>query len=200
MATLDELIDEQNRIAAELTRMADDPDATEEGAGNLRDTLVRRWEEIEPERKKLTSDLEKLNIIKRQAAVDANVESGDGGQPAVTRYGPRSPEFMQRKDPLAGREETRDYTFLSRSDVVARASTLVEMHDKRGLLPGRGETVTRVAQAPSIARHMLMFGGDEYYDAFAAYANDPTGPGLQRAAGALSLSSAQGGFHLVAAA
>src|SRR5215470_18116440 len=43
---------------------------------------------------------------------------------------------------------------------------------------------------------MLLFGGDEYYDAFREYVNDPTGPGLQRAAGALSLASAQGGYLL----
>jgi hypothetical protein len=47
---------------------------------------------------------------------------------------------------------------------------------------------------------MLMYGGDEYYEAFKDYASDPTGPGLQRAAGALSLASAQGGFRMVAAA
>src|SRR5215510_5934763 len=198
MATLDELIDEQNRIAAELQRMTDDPDATEEGAGNLRDTLIKRWQEIEPERSKLTDDLERLNIIRKRALEDAaNTEPGDGGAPAVTRYGARSPEFMQRKDPLAGREETRGYTILPGSDLVSRASTLIEQHDRRGLLPEhRGEQATRAAMAPSIARHMLLYGGDEYYDAFRDYVNDRTGPGLQRAAGALSLAAAQGGYLL----
>jgi len=41
-----------------------------------------------------------------------------------------------------------------------------------------------------------MYGGDEYYEAFREYVNDPTGPGLQRAAGALTLASAQGGYLL----
>src|SRR5262249_41186280 len=164
----------------------------------LRDTLIHRWEEIEPERKKLTEDLERLNVIKRRAEQDtANTESGDGGGPLVSRYGARSPEFMQRKDPLAGREETRGYTILPGSDLVSRASTLIEQHDRRGLLPEhRGEQATRAAMAPSIARHMLLYGGDEYYDAFRDYVNDPTGPGLQRAAGALSLAAAQGGYLL----
>jgi hypothetical protein len=201
MATLNELIDEQNRIARKLQDLADDPDATEEGDGNLRDTLIHRWEEIEPQRKKLTEELERLNVIKRRAAEDsANTESGDGGGgPQVSRYG-QGPEFMQRRDPLADREASRDYTLLSGGDLVARASTLVEQHDRRQWLPGRGEAATRAAQAPSIARHMLMYGGDEYYEAFREYVNDPTGPGLQRAAGALTLASAQGGFFMVAAA
>src|SRR5215813_13926925 len=155
--TLDELIDEQNRIAAKLQELTDDPEATEDGSGNLRDTLIKRWREIEPERAKLTEELEQLNIIKRQAAADANTENGDGGGPPVARYGPRGPEFMQRKDPLADREETRGYTILPGADLIARASTLVEQHDRRHLLPGhRGEQATQSAQLPSIARHMLL--------------------------------------------
>jgi HK97 family phage major capsid protein len=115
--------------------------------------------------------------------------------------GSTGPEFMQRRDPLADREETRDFTMLPQADVIARASTLAEQHNKRGLLGhDRAEHVTELVSrseyAPSIARHCLQFGGDEYYDAFTEYVNDPRGRGLQRAAGALSLSSAQGGYLL----
>jgi HK97 family phage major capsid protein len=75
--------------------------------------------------------------------------------------------------------------------------TVVEVHNRRGLLShDRAEQATRMAQQPGIARHMLLYGGDEYYDAFRAYVTDPTGPGLQRAAGALSLAAAQGGYLL----
>jgi HK97 family phage major capsid protein len=198
MATLQEIIDEQTRVAAQLQRMNDNPDTTEDDDGDLRDTLIARWKELEPKREKLVKDMDDVKAITRAANDPANRESGDGGDPAVRRMtGSRGPEFMVRKDPLADREETKDYTFLSRSDVVARAATLVEQHDKRGwLTDNRGEAANRSAQAPSIARHMLMFGGDEYYDAFREYVNDPTGRGLQRAAGALSLAAAQGGFLL----
>lgn len=203
VSTLDEIIDEQNRIESELSRMRDDPDATEDGQGNLRDTLIKRWHEQEGERKKLTADLERLNVIFRAAQERANTEPGDGGGNGnVSRFGPSGPEFMQRKDPLADREQTRDYTFLPAADVIARASNLVETHDRRGLLGdtrssvNRGEQAARSAQSPAIARHMLLYGGDEYYDAWREYAADPTGPGLQRAAGALSLASAQGGYLL----
>src|SRR5215813_491340 len=118
MATLDDLIDEQNRIAEHLQRMADNPDTTEDDSGNLRDTLIKRWEEIEPERKKLTAELEKLNLIRKRAAEDAsNVEAGDGGQPQVSRFAGGGPEFMQRRDPLADRDASRDYTLLSGGDL-----------------------------------------------------------------------------------
>ncbi len=175
MATLDEIIDEQNTIHEELERMAADDSTTEEADGGIRDTLVKKWKDLASQDR-------------------GNAESGDGG--GEQWGGGQSPQFMQRRDPLAGREESKDYAMLPRSDVIARASSLIEVHDRRGWLPGRGEVATRVAQAPSIARHMLMYGADEYYDAFRDYVADPTGPGLQRAAGALSLASAQGGYLL----
>jgi hypothetical protein len=104
---------------------------------------------------------------------------------------------MTRRDPFDDLDSVRR-GMITREDAVARAATVVEQHDKRGLLPShRGETVTRSAQDnPGIARHILMYGHDGYYDAFRAYVEDPTGPGLQRAAGALSLANAQGGYLL----
>jgi HK97 family phage major capsid protein len=196
MATLDDLLDEQNVIRAELAQLDDNPDTTEEDHGDLRDTLIKRWKDLEKRKEPLIARMEDLKLIRRMADDPRNGEAGDAAAPAV-RFGGRAPEFMQKRDPLAERAESKDYTLLSRSDVIARASTLVEQHAKRGLLPGdRGEAATHVAQAPGIARHMLLFGGDEYYEAFKDYVNDPTGPGLQRAAGALSLASAQGGYLL----
>ena len=193
MATLDEIIDEQNKIHEELERMSADESTTEEADGGIRDTLVARWKGLDADREKIVARMEELNLIRKASQDRAGTESGDGGG-AWT--GSRGPEFMARRDPLAGREESKDYAFLSRADQIARASTLVELHDKRGLMPGRGEAATRSAQNPAIARHMLMFGGDDYYDAFTDYVNDPTGPGLQRAAGALTLAAAQGGYLL----
>jgi HK97 family phage major capsid protein len=195
MATLDEIIDEQNTIHEELERMAADDSTTEEADGGIRDTLVKRWKDLDKDREKIVARMEELQLIRKASQDRANTEPGDGGGGGQWGGG-QSPQFMQRRDPLAGREESKDYTMLPRSDVIARASSLIELHDKRGWLPGRGDVATRSAQAPSIARHMLMYGGDEYYDAFRDYVADPTGPGLQRAAGALSLASAQGGYLL----
>jgi len=201
MATLDDIIDEQNRIHAELERMAADDSTTEEDDGGVRDTLVKEWKRLDAQRAKITGRLEELNLIRQKSQEISNTEQGDDGGNAARMKGSRGPEFMVRKDPLADREDTQDYAMLPRGEVVSRAATLIEQHDKRHWLPDhRCEAATRAAQAPSIARHMLMYGADEYYEAFRDYVNDPTGPGLQRAAGALSLASAQGGFRMVAAA
>lgn len=196
MATLDEIIDEQNKIHAELERMAADAESTEDADGDLRDTLVKRWKDLDGDREKIVSRMEELELIRKASQDRGNVE--DGADTGGTRWGDgRSPEFMSRRDPFAGREESHEYAFLTREDVVARASTAVEVWDKRGLLPGgRGEVATQRAQQPGIARHMLLYGHQEYYSAFRAYVEDPTGPGLQRAAGALSLAAAQGGYLL----
>ena len=194
MATLDEIIDEQNTIHEELERMAADDSTTEEADGGIRDTLVKKWKDLDKDREKIVARMEELNLIRKASADRGNTESGDGG--GEQWGGGQSPQFMQRRDPLAGREESKNYAVLPQSDVIARASSLIELHDRRHWLPGRGEQATRSAQTPSIARHMLMYGADEYYEAFRDYANDPMGPGLQRAAGALSLSSAQGGYLL----
>ncbi len=192
--TLDEIIDEQNTIHEELERMSADSSTTEDADGGIRDTLVKRWKDLDRDRERIVARMEELSLIRKASQDRGNTESGDGGG---GWGGGRSPEFMARRDPLADRETSRDYAFLPQSDVIARASTLVELHDKKGWLSDmRGEAATRSAQTPSIARHMLLYGADEYYDAFRDYVNDPTGPGLQRAAGALSLAAAQGGYLL----
>jgi HK97 family phage major capsid protein len=196
MPTLDDLVDEQNRIAAELARMADDPDATEESTGNLRDTLIRRWEEIEPERERLTGQLEKLNIIRRAAAHDVNREAGDASAPATTwGGGGRGPEFMQRLDPFADMEAVRDNRVRG-GDLIARAQHVIESHDRRGLLFGdRGEECTRKAQQPQIARHMLLTGSDDYVEAFRDYLNNPLAA-VEIARTQLLTSSATAGYML----
>ena len=195
MATLQEILDEQARIKSELQRMEDDDSVTEEDSGDLRDTLVQRFEQLDAKAKPLIERMERVKNITHAAADPANREGGDGdGQ--VRRWEGRGPEVMSRRDPFEDLEMVRR-GMITNDDAIARASTVVEMHDKRGVLPNhRGEVVTRAAQNAGIARHILMYGHDGYYEAFRDYVNDPTGPGLQRAAGALSLASAQGGFLL----
>src|SRR5262249_21472009 len=97
MATLDELIAEQNVIRQELAALDDNDETTEEDHGDLRDTLIQNWKALEKRKEPLIKRMEDLRLIKRAAEDSANRESGDGGQP----FGARGPEFMQRKDPLA---------------------------------------------------------------------------------------------------
>lgn len=193
MATLQEMLDEQARITAELQRMEADESVTEEKDGSYRDTLVARWDELDAECKPIIERMERIKNITRTAQNPANLESGDGGG-AGQRAG-RGPEFMQRLDPFADMEAVRDGRVRS-GDMIARAQNVIEMHDKRHLLPGdNGETAARSAQSPSIARHMLLTGSDDYIEAFRAYLNDPMGEG-QLSRTQLLTSSATAGYLL----
>src|SRR6266498_3663215 len=74
MAALQELLDEQARIKNELQRMEDDDTVTEETDGDLRDTLLQRWEELDEKTKPLIERMEKIRAITRVAQDEANLE------------------------------------------------------------------------------------------------------------------------------
>ena len=109
MATLDEIIDEQNKIHEELERMASDESTTEDADGGIRDTLVARWKSLDGDREKIVARMEELDLIRKASQDRAGTEAGDAGGRWADG---RSPEFMARRNPLAGREESKDYAFL----------------------------------------------------------------------------------------
>jgi HK97 family phage major capsid protein len=190
VATLQEILDEQARIKTELQRMEEDDTVTEEDSGDLRDTLVERWESLDKKAKPLIERMEKVRGITRAAADEANLERPEGA------VGVRSPEFMQRLDPFADLQAVKQGV-VRRSDLIARAQNAIEYHDRRGLLfEERGEEATRKAvSSPAIARHMLLTGSDDYIEAFRTYLNDPQGEG-QVARTQLLTSNATAGFML----
>jgi HK97 family phage major capsid protein len=179
MATLDEIINDQNKLLEEIERIAADPDSTEEKDGSLRDTLVARWKDLDGEREKIVARMEELELIRSRARDRANTENGDGGGDGGTAArGGRSPEFMQRMDPFADMDKIRRH-LVPQGEMVSRALNMVDADDRRHLLPGdRGEECARKAQeSPSVARHMLMTGSPDYLEAFRHYLNDPIGYG-----------------------
>ena len=201
MATLQDLLDEQARIAAELKRMENDESVTEEGDGDARDTLVERWQELDARTKPLIERMERVRGITRQAEDPASREAG-------TDMGRSGPEFMARHDPFEDLDAVRG-GFVASKDLLSRAEAVVEQHAKRGLLIGdRAETVLARMQGagyhgpdlgarPEIARHMLLTGSDDYVDAFRAYLNDPMGEGRRVAERSLGIASGgQGGYLL----
>ena len=163
MATLDDIIDEQNKIHAELERMAADENTTEDEDGGIRDTLVKQWKQLDAQRARITGRLEELNLIRAKSAEIANTEHGDGGGQAQRMTGSRGPEFMVRKDPLADRDDTQDYTMLPRSEVVSRACDAdraarqegVAARPRRGRHPLRAGPVDRPAHADVRRRRVL---------------------------------------------
>jgi HK97 family phage major capsid protein len=197
---LQEMLDRQAAIRNELAEMDQDPATTEEGDGNIRDTLIDEYEALEKQKEPVIKRMEKINLIQRSAGDPHNRDDGGGGgRDSVQRWqgGGGTPEFMTRLDPFADLDKVRD-GLVRGSDMIARSMSVIEVHAKRGLLlDDRAQEATRkVASNALIARHALLTGHDEYVDAFRAYLNDPMGEGLRAAQRSLTLGTASGGFLL----
>src|SRR5437764_769766 len=97
MATLKEKTEEMARIKAELQRMENSEETTEENDGDLRDTLVERWKQLDEETKPIIKRMEEIRAITRAAADPANREGpDDGSHNGATPYGGGNPDLVTR--------------------------------------------------------------------------------------------------------
>jgi HK97 family phage major capsid protein len=178
MATLKEKSEEMARIKGELQRMEDSEDTTEENDGDLRDTLVERWRQLDGECKPIIERMEKVRAITRAATDESNLErpAGQNGNGA-SRWGSPDLVISSNQDPYDCQEMIRHerQVLMPRSEIKARALDAVELEAKRGNIShDRAEEATSKAQGNAgIARHMLLYGSQEYQDAFLAYTQDP---------------------------
>jgi HK97 family phage major capsid protein len=178
MAALQDLLDEQARITAELQRMENDPETTEESDGNLRDTLIARWRALDDQCKPIIARMEEIRSITRTAQDPANREGPAGNDgTSASRFGSPDLVITSNQDPYDCQEMIRHerQILMPRSEIKARALDAVELEAKRGnITHDRAEEATAKAQGNAgIARHMLLYGSQEYQDAFAAYTQDP---------------------------
>jgi HK97 family phage major capsid protein len=179
MAALKDLLAEQARIKEELQRMESDDETTEEGDGNYRDTLIERWRELDGQAKPVIKRMEEIRAITRAAADPANLERPDGHDgTSASRFG--SPDLVttnHSRDPYDCQELIRSerQILMPRSELRSRGLDAIELEVKRGNLPHDfAEAATEKAQANAgIARHLLLYGSQEYQDAFRAYTEDP---------------------------
>ena len=187
MPTLKDKLDEMARIKGELQQMEENEETTEETDGDLRDTLVARWEQLDAESKPIIARMERIRGITRAAGDDGNLEKpiGRDTRDLVIRSG---------RDPYDDLQAVRD-RLVTRADLRARGLDAIELEAKRGgLAHDLAEAATvKVQDSPGIARHCLLTGSPEYQEAFRAYMEDPEGM-AQRAA--LSLTLANGGYLL----
>jgi HK97 family phage major capsid protein len=178
MAALKDLLAEQARIKEELQRMESDDETTEDGDGNYRDTLIARWRELDEQAKPVIARMEEIKAITRTAQDPANLERPDGADgTSASRFGSPDLVISNRRDPYDGNNLIRHekQILMPRSEIKSRALDAVELEAKRGNMPhDYAEEATAKAQRdPGIARHMLLYGSQEYQDAFRAYVEDP---------------------------
>jgi hypothetical protein len=210
LTALQDILDEQARIKQELQRMEDDETVTEENDGDLRDTLVDRYEFLDKKAAPIIERMERIRGITRTAEDEANLErpdgtisqnAGDGRNDSPWRGGNPDLVTHRYRDPFDANDLIRNekQILMRRSELRARAVDAIELDAKRGNLShDYAETATRMAQEQfhgqsNIARHILLTGTEEYQEAFRAYMEDPQG-NAQRAA--LSLTLANGGYLL----
>jgi hypothetical protein len=203
VTALDDKLAEQARITAELQRMENDGEVTEEKDGDLRDTLIDRWKVLDEECKPIIARMQEIQAITRTAQNPANLEppNGDDGTSA-SKFG--SPDLVIRNnhDPYDGNELIRreNQMMMKRSELKERALDAVELEAKRAnLTDERAEVITQKVQDygwtkdNNLARHILLTGSEEYQDAFRDYLADPQG---EASRAALSLTLANGGYLL----
>jgi hypothetical protein len=200
MAALKDYLDEMARIKQELQRMENDESVTEDNEGDLRDTLLARWEELDGLTKPIIERMEKIKSITRTATADEdNLERPYGVSRAGN--GGRGPDLVIRnnRDPFGEMERAREGMMPS-GELRERALDAIEMVAKRGMaVHDFAEEATRKVQdggyfsKNNIARHILETGSPEYYDAFAKYIANPDD---MAARAALNLGVASGGYLL----
>ena len=173
MAALKDILAEQAKIKDELQRMESDDSITEEDSGNLRDTMIARWKELDEQAKPVIARMQEIKTITRTATDEANLERPGGSDgTSASRFGSPDLVIRTKRDPFDAMDEVSD-NMLSRSELRERALDAVEQVASRCMFPDNWaeEATTKVERGGyfkenNVARHILETGSPEYYDAF----------------------------------
>jgi len=202
MTALKDILAEQARIKDELQRMESDDSVTEESAGDIRDTMIERWQELDGQAKPIIERMAKIRDITRTAADEANLERPGGTDgTSASRFGSPDLVIRSQRDPFDAMDAVSD-NMISRGELRDRALDAIEIVAKRGMLQHdwAEEATVKVQRGGyfkdnNIARHILETGSQEYYDAFEKYIRDPDHVS-QATRAALNLGVASGGYLL----
>jgi HK97 family phage major capsid protein len=182
MMKLQEILERQTAIRAELLELEKNEDRTDEDEA-FTDTLLSEWDTLEEQRKPLAARMQRLDAVRYAAKDDRKVEQ-------------TTPDLVvsRNHDPFEDLDAVRK-RLVPRQDIRERALNAIERSNKLGQFGhDYAEAATvRAQEDPTIARHMLLTGSDEYQEAFRQYVEDPEG---QASRAALSLTLANGGYLL----
>jgi HK97 family phage major capsid protein len=194
-----------NRLAeiqAELTAIEEQEDAPTDDDLSRSGTLLDEFEKGQKEHERLLALESRMDAVRASALSTGmtssvaslggvtGVDGGDDRTQVKRGYKGQS----HKRDPYENPEAVRSMTYTP-NEFMSRACDAIEQAP--AWLPDEGrEQATSLIQKSGkkqgalIARHMLMTGSQEYYEAFESFMSDPTN--LQRAS--LSLTSANGGY------
>jgi hypothetical protein len=194
--TLPDMENRQRAIASEELPKLTSLSEPDEADLAWQETLIQEHYDLEKLAAPLKRRAEQMAAIARAHADPANRE-----EPT-----PRTPDLQTRN--VAGQDPFREldrvrHGLVEPREVRGRALDAIEYYSTRGDLRGElAENATQLAQSQylgqsNVARHLLETGSQEYYDTFREYLADPA---RVSARASLTLTSANGGFVMVAAA
>jgi HK97 family phage major capsid protein len=173
---LQDIVKRQEAIRAELQTIEKNPASTEETDSDYVDTLIGEFDALEERRKPLAARAQKLNLIS-VAAKDQAEATEDGSD----RQAPEQ-VYRNRRDPFDAMESVRasgPTGLLRGSEIRSRAMDAVEWVGRAGFVDFPHDHAERasqlIASVPGVAKHVLLTGSQEYYDAFRSYMEDPEG-------------------------
>jgi len=169
---LNEIVERQEAIRAELKQIEDNPTAAEENDADYVDTLIDEFDTLEARRQPLAERAQKLNLITVGAKNEDGIEDGDSRPQAPTQV------YRNRRDPFENMDAVRT-NMVNSSELRSRALDAIEWVSRSGWVDfpdAHAERATQLAQSVNgVAKHILMTGTQEYYDAFRSYMSDPEG-------------------------
>lgn len=185
---LNEIVDRQRAIELELKQIEDDPTAADENDADYVDTLLAEFDTLEKRRQPLAERAQKLNLITAGAKTDDGIESGDSREAPTQVY-------RNRKDPFEDLDAVRT-GMVRGAEVRSRAQDAIEWASRSqwaDFPDDHAERATQLAaQNSGVAKHILMTGSQEYYEAFRSYVSDPEGMATR----ATTLATGSLGFML----
>src|SRR5262245_21561743 len=163
---LHEIVERQEAIRAELKAIEDDPSAADENDADYVDTLIAEFDTLEERRQPLADRAAKLNLISVGAKNEDGIEGGDDR--------PQAPEqiYRNRRDPFENMEAVRT-NMVNPSELRARGLDAIEWVSRSqwcDFPDAHAERATQLVQSvKGVAKHVLMTGTQEYYEAFRSY-------------------------------
>jgi HK97 family phage major capsid protein len=167
---LSEIVERQEQIRAELKQIEDNPGAVEEADGDYTDTLIAEFDTLEERRQPLAERAAKLNLISVGAKNEDGIEDGDSRPQAPTQV------YRNRRDPFEDLDSVRS-NMVNPSELRGRAADAIEWVSRSQWCDFPDEHAERATQlvqsVKGAAKHVLLTGTQEYYEAFRSYVSDP---------------------------
>jgi HK97 family phage major capsid protein len=190
---LKEIMDRQEAIRSELDTIEKNPAAAEDSDGDYVDTLLAEFDTLEQRRQPLAERAQRLNLIMVGAKDDSPATEDGSDRKAPDQV------YRNRRDPWDNMDAIRasgPNGLLRGSEIRGRAHDAIEWVQRAGYVDFPDAHAERAAQlvtnVTGVAKHVLLYGTQEYYEAFRSYMQDPEG----HAARATTLGTGSLGFML----